>query len=335
MWVAVGEGTNTIAYSTNGTSWAGSGLVFNTAGYCLAWDGYKWLAGGDGGTYSIFASEDGITWVGVENTKAVLFTSYVHGIAWNGSMWVAVGSSTYPTPLVPFILAYSYDGYVWNGVVISNVTNGYTVSWNGSSWIAGFIGTNKMYSSTDGITWSNVSGQPFLTVCNDIANSVGKIPNLKLNNTSIYAEGVPNFNSTNPQLSVYSNKFTFNKYIDSPSLVIGGISINIGGMIVPLLIGTGELYRPSQASAASPASPGSVYKYDGYSSWWIGVDTWDYIIVFPGFNIKMWTASTAFGTMISATPNFNYRNTTNYPIFYNLSDYGLGNLNDMYEVRRI
>jgi hypothetical protein len=49
----------------------------------------------------------------------------------------------------------------------------------------------------------------------------------------------------------------------------------------------------------------------------------------------MWTASTAFGTMISDTPSFNYRNTTNYPIFFNLSDYSLGNLNDMYEVRRI
>ena len=332
IWVAVGEGTNTIAYSTNGTSWTGAGAVFSTAGYSVAWDGYKWLAGGEDSTYSIYASENGINWVGVQNTKAALFTAYVHGIAWNGSMWVAVGSST-----IPFLrLAYSYDGYVWDGVVISNVTNGYTVSWNGSSWIAGFIGTNKMYSSSDGITWSNVSGQPFSTVCNDIANSVGKIPNMKLNNTNIYAQGVPNFNSTNPQLSVYSNKFTFNKYIDSPSLVIGGISIaNDDGLKIPLIIGTGALYRPGNQVNQSTGTTGSVWTYNSYNTWWVRVDTWNYVIIFPGFRLKIWNSPTVNGTMISNTANFDIRNTTNYPVIYNLSDYGGGDQNDMYEISRI
>lgn len=101
MWVAVGSGTNSIAYSYDGVTWIGLGLLVLTQGNAVAWSGSMWVAVGSG-TNSIAYSYDGIIWTGssFSNTQC-------NGVAWNGFMWIVVGSG-------PNIMACSYDGINWN-----------------------------------------------------------------------------------------------------------------------------------------------------------------------------------------------------------------------------
>ena len=101
MWVAVGSGTNSIAYSYDGVTWIGLGLLVLTQGNAVAWSGSMWVAVGSGAN-SIAYSYDGITWAG-----SSFYNTQWNGVAWNGSMWIAVGSG-------PNIMACSYDGINWN-----------------------------------------------------------------------------------------------------------------------------------------------------------------------------------------------------------------------------
>jgi hypothetical protein len=64
MWVAVGSGTNSIAYSYDGINWTGLGFPVFTSGIGIAWNGTMWVATGDG-TNSTAYSYDGINWTGV------------------------------------------------------------------------------------------------------------------------------------------------------------------------------------------------------------------------------------------------------------------------------
>jgi hypothetical protein len=64
-WVAVGQGTNSIAYSADGITWTGLGTgTFSTYGVGVAWNGTRWVAVGRG-TNSIAWSADGVTWTGL------------------------------------------------------------------------------------------------------------------------------------------------------------------------------------------------------------------------------------------------------------------------------
>ena len=64
LWVAVGQGTHTLAYSYNGIDWIGLGTsIFSTAGNGITWTGSSWIATGQG-TNTLATSLDGITWVG-------------------------------------------------------------------------------------------------------------------------------------------------------------------------------------------------------------------------------------------------------------------------------
>ena len=97
QWVAVGAGTNTIAYSSDGISWAGLGTnIFDGSGRGIAFNGTLWVAVGGGTDNSIAYSRDGITWVGATDSSGAAGSSKnifptAAGVAWNGSIWVAVG----------------------------------------------------------------------------------------------------------------------------------------------------------------------------------------------------------------------------------------------------
>ena len=68
IFVAVGEGTNTIAYATNVTTWTGLGTtVFSQSGDGITWTGTKFVAVGNGIT-TIAYSSDGITWTSLGNS---------------------------------------------------------------------------------------------------------------------------------------------------------------------------------------------------------------------------------------------------------------------------
>jgi hypothetical protein len=154
MWVAGGEGSNTMFYSYDGINWLTVLSTPLTAG-CedIAWNGSMWIAVGQGPSDTIAYSYDGLTWIGAGKT---IFDDYGYGVAWNGSMWVAVGKGSLNT------IAYSYDGINWIGSEKSIITtSGYAIAWNGSMWIAVGSGTNSVTYSYDGINWFGL-GLPFI-----------------------------------------------------------------------------------------------------------------------------------------------------------------------------
>ena len=65
LWVAVGQGVNTIASSPDGMHWVGGGAdIFTTAGLDVYWSNSLWVAVGQG-TNTIAYSNDGIYWIGL------------------------------------------------------------------------------------------------------------------------------------------------------------------------------------------------------------------------------------------------------------------------------
>lgn len=147
-WVALGQGTHSIAYSYTGLIWYGAGTsVFTGEGLCAVWNGSIWVAGGSG-VNTLAISYDGITWIG---QGATVFTVQTNGIAYNGLQFVAVGegSST---------MAYSYDGISWN-LVYPNIfsVKGSAIAWGNGLWVAVGQGLTTLSYSYDGITWTSVS----------------------------------------------------------------------------------------------------------------------------------------------------------------------------------
>ena len=155
LWVALGLGTNTIAYSRDGISWTGLGTsIFSTSGFALSWNGSIWVALGSG-TNTVAYSRDGINWTGLGVTApASPFTANGRGIDWNGNFFVAVGDGTNT-------IAYSYDGINWitSGITGSFGTAGYGVAWNGTRWVAVGEGTNSIAYSNDGLTWTGTTAK--------------------------------------------------------------------------------------------------------------------------------------------------------------------------------
>jgi len=159
-WVAVGTGTNTIAWSPDGISWTGLGTsTFTTTGLGIAWNGSMWVAVGMG-TNTIAYSYNGTTWTGLGTS---VFSGYANGVAWNGSIWVAVGKGNNT-------IAYSSNGITWTGLgnsVFSSYGNG--VAWNGSRWVAVGTGTNTIAWSADGINWTGLGTSIFTTYGSGLA----------------------------------------------------------------------------------------------------------------------------------------------------------------------
>jgi hypothetical protein len=162
----VGQGTNTIAYSTDGLTWTGIGTtIFDIAGYGIAWNGYTWIAVGEGSTYTIATSLDGVTWTGLNKS---IFTTKGEGIAWNGSRTVAVGAGGNT-------IAYTdaSNALTWKplgGIIFS--TQGTGVAWNGRYFLATGQGTNTLAYSPDGSNnWTGMGSSVFPTACYGVAGN--------------------------------------------------------------------------------------------------------------------------------------------------------------------
>jgi len=124
LWVAVGQGNYSIAYSYNGSEWNGTTNSIFTLGQGVAYNGTMWVVVGSGNNNSIAYSYNGIKWDPI-TSSANIFTSG-KGVAYNGTMWVAVGSENNNS------IAYSYDGINWHPVPSSTniFTEGYDVAYN-------------------------------------------------------------------------------------------------------------------------------------------------------------------------------------------------------------
>lgn len=164
-FVAVGSGTNSIAWSNDGITWTGLGLtIFSTSGNGICWSGNKFVAVGNG-TNTIAYSYDGITWTASSNLFSTGGFAAGYAVAWNGTRFVAVGSAANVTT------GWSNDGITWtagtNIFTSAGTPSGFGVCWaptlNGGSGFFVAVGNGPTYAtSSDGITWTG-SGNTALT----------------------------------------------------------------------------------------------------------------------------------------------------------------------------
>ena len=167
LWVAGGQGVNTLAYSTDGVVWLPSinGNTMFVQCNTVVWSGQMWVAGGSAPNMLAY-SADGMSWTPSINGNAI-FTTQCNAVAWNGQQWVAGGQGTNT-------LAYSVDGTTWTASANGNAiftTRCNAVAWNGQQWVAGGQGTNTLAYSVDGTTWTpSINGNAiFTTQCNAVA----------------------------------------------------------------------------------------------------------------------------------------------------------------------
>jgi len=175
QWVAVanGGGPNIIVYSPDGIIWSPSsnGNAMFAIGESVAWSSSLsiWVAVGNngGGLYSIATSSDGNNWTASSNGNTI-FTNTAVDVAWNGSIWVAVGNGTNS-------IATSSDGNIWTASSNGNtiITNGDGVAWSSSlsKWVAVGSGTNTIATSSDGSNWvPSSNGNSIFTSGNGVAS---------------------------------------------------------------------------------------------------------------------------------------------------------------------
>ena len=152
-WYAVGVNVlnsttpSKTQYSVDGRTWLGGmtgDWVSNNSGSDLGWNGNVLINVGNtvGAGGSIKYSTDGST---LSDCTLSDFTTAANGVAWNGSMWVAVGEDASNA------IKYSSDGIIWTDTNSSS-SNVYDVTWDGTKWLAVGI-EGSLQTSTDGSNW--------------------------------------------------------------------------------------------------------------------------------------------------------------------------------------
>ncbi|MFA6198269.1 MAG: right-handed parallel beta-helix repeat-containing protein [Patescibacteria group bacterium] len=116
----------------------------------------RWIAVGRGDDATMATSLDGTNWT--SQGKAI-FSQWGQGVAWNGSMWVAVGVGENT-------VAHSTNGVDWTGLGDSifdynqwtQQGGGYGVAWGDNKWVAVGNAPNNFATSADGINWVGRGG---------------------------------------------------------------------------------------------------------------------------------------------------------------------------------
>jgi hypothetical protein len=133
-----------------------------------------------------YSLDCGVTWTPSSNSS-LIFTETVNNAAWNGKIWVAVGSGGNT-------IATSTDGNTWigRGSYIFTTT-GYSVYWSSENamWIASGEGTNSLAYSYDGIYWTGLGN-----------NIINPVYDVKHNGSLWVAAGSPTTNNKSIAYSV-------------------------------------------------------------------------------------------------------------------------------------
>jgi hypothetical protein len=97
-----------------------------------------------------YSKDNGATW---NNILSGGFKTQGIAVAWNGTIWVAVGQNDL---LTEGLIQYSYDGVYWTISTVENTdwSYGLCIAWNGTMWIAG--GTGQTKYSYDGVYWKDL-----------------------------------------------------------------------------------------------------------------------------------------------------------------------------------
>jgi len=183
------NGGNTVAYSTNGINWTGSGRAgqgnqcygvdfgnnlwvlggeSQTASYstnainwtalpsnpvrtvsCILYANKIWVAGGGYNGNSFAYSVDAITWT---YCGGLIYANSTVRLAYNNNVFVSVGNNGSNN------IAYSVGGITWTGMAypgLNNTTSSLLYNTNTKTWI---VGGNAVAYSTDAVNWTNFPG---------------------------------------------------------------------------------------------------------------------------------------------------------------------------------
>ena len=169
-WVATGEGTNSLAYSTDGITWTGLGTTTFDKGLVIAAKTPEVLVGGvSGGVGVLCYSPDSNNWTSFNFLFPTVFTTTANCVVGkpstsNTPLWVVGGSGTNT-------LGVSRDGMSWSGLnalTFTTVCNG--VAFNGTNtWVAVGEGGDTLAYSNSGLNWIRQGGTVFGTRGNGVA----------------------------------------------------------------------------------------------------------------------------------------------------------------------
>jgi hypothetical protein len=163
VWVAVGNGTNGIAYSYNGINWTGIGTTALSSGWVVRYENNMFIAGSNSNVNPTLSySYDGINWTGLNN-----ILGFIRGLTYDGTRWIIGGNGSSD-------IKSSVDGITWTGgTLITNLFAIYTLDSFGGKTIAGGSGTVTMAYSTNATTWTAVPSSTSIiaTPCNAIINN--------------------------------------------------------------------------------------------------------------------------------------------------------------------
>jgi hypothetical protein len=149
-----GQGNPRMFTSPNGSTWTYSRNTGNNT-TCMKWNGSMLLVGLSGAAGLQYSVSPYTTFTTVANT---VFTTQCNGVAWNGSIWVAVGQGTNT-------IAHSPDGINWTGIGTSIFSStGTRVTWNQAAFVASGTGTNTLAYSINGINWIGAGTGTFSVV---------------------------------------------------------------------------------------------------------------------------------------------------------------------------
>jgi hypothetical protein len=164
-WLAVGSGTNAIAYSQSSPdNWIGLGTSIMTTGNGIAFNGTnRWVAvGGGTNTLAYSTSASGTAWTG---SGASIFNNYALAVAFGNNTWVAVGNGSSHS------VATSTNGSTWQGRGAAMFgIQGFGIAYGNGVWIGVGNATNTIARSTDnGATWSGLGTSIFSSVGHGVA----------------------------------------------------------------------------------------------------------------------------------------------------------------------
>jgi len=182
LWVAVGAPQGQ-TYREGSDSWTFIDYApeFAQSNYAVAYNGQIWVVAGVNSALqspppTLQWSYDGVTWSSADgggfswDGSSTWFGG--RSVAWNGSLWVAVGKGS----AAGNSILYSLDGRTWQNAASGGFTEaGYGVTWTGSSWVA--TGDNgsaqrSFVVSTDGSNWTQVQGYGFDGLSNQSGRAV-------------------------------------------------------------------------------------------------------------------------------------------------------------------
>jgi hypothetical protein len=170
LWVACGQGTNSLAHSTDGVAWTGQGTsVFSAHANFAAYNQVDdvWIAAGEGASHTLARSTSadgsGTTFVGLGKS---VFTTRALGVAYSAltGRWVAVGAGTNS-------IAWSDDnGTTWTGVGTSILSVGHAVACDD---VTGLFVATGLGAASSSIAFSDDGGVSWTGVPSSTANVVG------------------------------------------------------------------------------------------------------------------------------------------------------------------